>query len=116
MSTRCPRGSVFRNCSSAAGTRPASQGVKFSRKRFSQNSGRAASSLDMGSTFYADDLLQRVHDVDQIGLVGHHLFDILVSSRDLVQHALVLAALDALRLRDEVSAREAAFRFAPAHS
>src|SRR6266496_1716386 len=70
----------------------------------------------LGSTFDAHHLLQRVHDFDQIGLVCHHLFDVLVSRRDLVEHALVLAAFDALRLRDEVRARKAAFGFAPAHA
>src|SRR6266581_990079 len=70
----------------------------------------------LGSTFDAHHLLQRVHDFDQIGLVGHHLLDVLVSRRDLVEHALVLAAFDTLRLRDEVRAREAALRFTPAHS
>src|SRR6266581_2434723 len=116
MRTRCPRGSVFRNSCSAAGTRPASQGVKPSRKRFSQNSGCAASSRGIGSTLHADDLLQRMNDLHEIGLVGHHLLDVLVSPRDLVEHALVLAAFDTLRLRDEVRAREAALRLAAAHA
>src|SRR5207249_5935217 len=44
------------------------------------------------------------------------LVDILVGTRDLVEHALVLAAFDALRLLREVGAREAALRFAPAHA
>src|SRR6266702_1932395 len=54
----------------------------------------------LGSTFDAHHLLQRVHDFDQVGLVCHHLFDVFLSRRDLVVHALVLAA----------------FGFAPAHA
>ena len=57
-----------------------------------------------------------MHHVDEIGLVGHHLVDILVGTRDLVEHALVLAAFDALRLLREIGARVAALRFAPAHA
>src|SRR4249920_2537097 len=104
MRTRWPRGSVLRNCSSWAGTRPASHGVKFSRNRFSQNSGFAASSLretgdrplffasimrspstvrklwsvpGFPSALDADDLLQGVHDLDEVGLVGHDAVDVL---------------------------------------
>src|SRR6266581_9237906 len=66
--------------------------------------------------FNANHLLQRVNDVHQVGLVGHHLLDVLVGPRDLVEHALVLAAFDALSLRDEVRAREAALGFAAAHA
>jgi hypothetical protein len=64
ISTRCPRGSAFRNCASAAGTPPASQGVKFSRNRFSQNSNRAGSSLGVRSAFDTDHLLERMDDID----------------------------------------------------
>src|SRR5215467_4695275 len=112
MRTRRPRGSAARKRSRAEGTRPASQGVKFSRKRFSQNSGFEASCL----AFDTHDLLQRVRDLDEVGLVGHHAVDVLVRSGDLVEHALVLAALDAARLLLEVGAREAALRLGAAHA
>ena len=51
---------------------------------------------------YAKDLLQRVHDLDEVGLVGHHLVDVLVGTGDLVEHAAILAADDALGLRLEI--------------
>src|SRR5438067_7594500 len=47
---------------------------------------------------YAKDLLQRVHDLDKVGLVGHHLVDVLVGAGDLVEHALVLSTHDSCRL------------------
>ena len=53
-------------------------------------------------TFDAQHLLERVHDLDEIGLVRHHLVDVLVGAGDLVQHALVLAADDAFGLRFQV--------------
>ncbi len=54
--------------------------------------------------------------LDQIGLIGHHLIDVLVRPGDLVEHALVLAAFDALGLRLEIGAREAALGLGPAHA
>src|SRR6185436_9594293 len=48
------------------------------------------------SALHAYDLLQLVNDLDEIGLRFHHLVDRLVRHRRLVDHALVLAALDAL--------------------
>src|SRR5262249_42369109 len=93
-------------------TRPASQGVKFSRKRCSQNSGFDASCL----TFDTHDLLQGVHHVDEVRLVGHDAVDVLVRARDLVEHALILAALDPAGLLLEVGAREAALRLTAAHA
>ena len=39
----------------------------------------------------ADDLAQRVHDLDQIGLMFHDLVDVLVRRRNLVDHAAILA-------------------------
>lgn len=41
---------------------------------------------------HADHLLQRVQDFRQIALIGHHVINILVGSRDLIDHALVLPA------------------------
>ena len=43
----------------------------------------------------ANDLAQRVHDLDQIRLMRHHLVDVLVRGRNLVDHAAVLATFDA---------------------
>ncbi len=55
-----------------------------------------------GSPLHAHHLLKRVHHLDQIRLVRHDLVDVLVGSRDLVEHALVLAADDALGLGGQV--------------
>ena len=54
------------------------------------------------SPLHAHHLLQGVHDLDQVGLVGHHGVDVLVGARDLVDHAAVLAAFDARGLRGQV--------------
>src|SRR6185503_9705648 len=50
------------------------------------------------SAFDAQDLLQRMHHLHEVGLVRHDLVDVLVGARDLVDHALVLAADDAFGL------------------
>src|SRR5258708_38958001 len=50
------------------------------------------------SAFDAEDLLQGMHYVDQVGLVGHHLVDVLVGAGDFIEHAFVLAADDAFGL------------------
>ncbi len=55
---------------------------------------------------------ERVHDFDQVRLRRHHQVEVLVGARDLVEDALVLAALDALGLFREVREREAALRLA----
>src|SRR5882724_6956442 len=64
---------------------------------------------------HAEDLAQLGHDLDQVLLVLHHLLDQLVGAGDLVEHARILAALDALGLGFQVLDREAPPGFAPAH-
>src|SRR5258708_9130044 len=64
----------------------------------------------------AQQLLQRVHHLHQVRLVGHDLVDVLVGAGDLVDHAAVLAANHALSLQLEIFRRETALRFIPAHS
>src|SRR5262245_40968930 len=59
---------------------------------------RIITTLTPNSALHAQDLLERVHHLHQVGLVRHDLVDVLVGARDLVEHALVLAADDALRL------------------
>jgi len=86
---------------------PASQGVKFREKRFFPELGFRRVLLGHSrQTLDADDLLERVHDFDEVGLVRHHAVDILVRCRDFVEHALVLAAFDAPGLLPRRSARE----------
>ena len=46
---------------------------------------------------HANDLLQRMDDLDEIALCRHHRVDVLVGHRRFVDHLGVLAALDALR-------------------
>src|ERR1700752_4365170 len=67
------------------------------------------------SAFDAEYLLQRVDDLDEIGLVRHHLVDVLVGAGDLVQHAAVLAADDALGLLLQVGGGESFLRRVAAH-
>ncbi len=69
-----------------------------------------ASALD------ADDLLEPRDDLDEVRGVLDHFADRLVGSGDLVEHAGVLAALDALGLRGQVLPREAAAGLAAATS
>src|SRR5437870_3785114 len=54
------------------------------------------------SALDAEHLLERVDHLDEIGLVRHHLVDVLVGAWNFVEHALVLAADDALRLALQV--------------
>src|SRR5262249_55472951 len=61
-------------------------------------------------------LLQRVHHLDEIALVLHHLVDVLVGARDLVDHAAVLAADDAGSLLGEVAGGESLHRLRTAHA
>src|SRR4051794_12567608 len=50
------------------------------------------------SALYADELLQLRHDLDQVALLLHHPVDVLVGTRNLIEHAGVLAALHSPRL------------------
>src|SRR5689334_11708806 len=59
--------------------------------------------------------LESVDDVDEIGLIGHHLVDVLVRARDLVDHALVLAADHAPGLGLQVLDGETLLRGIAAH-
>src|SRR5258706_6113763 len=56
-----------------------------------------------------------MHGIHKVGLVRHHLVDVLVRARDLVEHALVLAADDAVRLPDQVLDLELLLRRIAAH-
>ena len=49
-------------------------------------------------TLDRDDLLQGMHHLHQVRLVGHDAVDVLVGAGDLIEHPLVLAALDSLGL------------------
>src|SRR5438876_5609238 len=63
----------------------------------------------------AHHLLQRVHHFDEILLRRHHGLDVLVGRGRLVDHVLVLAALDAFGGRSVIGQREAALGLAAAH-
>src|SRR5262249_25753340 len=63
----------------------------------------------------ANNLPQRVHDLNQVALRLHHLVDRLVRHRRLVDHVLVLATFDPRRRGDMVSDREAAPRLVARH-
>src|SRR5438094_5892535 len=67
---------------------------------------KTISYLVRNSAFDAEHLLQGMHYLNQIGLVRHHLVDVLVCARNLIEHALVLAADDTLRLHFQISDRE----------
>src|SRR6267142_1413010 len=77
---------------------------------------RSASSIRLGSALDAEDLLERVHDFDQIGLRRHDGVDILVGARCLVQNIGILAALDTGRRHFVICDRELALRLGPAHA
>src|SRR5690606_25115077 len=51
-------------------------------------------SLPWPSPLHAHHLAERVHDVHQIALRGHHRVDVLVRHGRLVDHVAVLATLD----------------------
>jgi hypothetical protein len=51
------------------------------------------------TTLDAHDLSQCVHDLHQIRLRGHDGIDVLVGHRRFIDHACILAALDAARRR-----------------
>src|SRR5437762_13310 len=57
-----------------------------------------------------------MYDLHQVGLVRHDLVDVLVGARDLVQHALVLAADHPPRLRLQVFYAELLLRGVAAHA
>src|SRR5262245_3545722 len=57
-----------------------------------------------------------MRDFDQVGLVRHHLVDVLVGARDLIDHAAVLPTLDTFRLLREVEAIELLLRRRAAHA
>jgi hypothetical protein len=63
-----------------------------------------------GSPLDAHHLLQGMHDIDEIDLCGHHCIDVLVRAGDLVEHALILAALDTSGLVLEIFDRVRALR------
>src|SRR4051812_29645595 len=67
------------------------------------------------SAFHAKHLTKLGHHLDQVLLVFHHLLDRFVRSRNLVEHAAVLAALHSTRLRLEILHREAPPRLAATH-
>src|SRR5688500_16964303 len=68
------------------------------------------------STLHANDLTQRMHDVDEIALRRHHRVDRLVGRGRLIEHVVVLAALDAGRGLDVVLDREAALGLGARHA
>ncbi len=51
---------------------------------------------------HTNHLLQRCHHLNQIVLTRHHFFNRLICRRNLIQHALILSALDALGLLNQV--------------
>ena len=53
----------------------------------------------MASPLHAHDLLERVHHVHKVVLRFHHSVDVLVGRGCIVDHALVLAALEAFGCR-----------------
>lgn len=69
-----------------------------------------------GSAFDADDLLERVHDVDEVAFRRDDGVDVLVARWSLVDDALVFAALDAARLLGEIRRGERSLRFLTAQS
>src|SRR5262245_38108033 len=64
---------------------------------------------------HAQDLLQLRDNLDQVLLVLHDLIDALVGARDLVEHAVVLPALDARRLLAQVGEGELLLRLRARH-
>ena len=66
------------------------------------------------SSFHTEHLSELVLDLNEIFLVVHDLLNVLVCTRDLVDDALVLAALDALRLLLQVGLRVLPLRGAAA--
>src|SRR5262249_28197212 len=70
---------------------------------------------DKSSSLHAHDLTQRVDDLDEVALRRHHRVDRLVRARRLVQHGVVLAALDALRRGRVVRERERPARLVARH-
>src|SRR5215813_6517415 len=67
------------------------------------------------STLHAKHLLQRVDNINQVALRFHHLVDVFVGAGDLVDHALILATLDAFRLNRQIIKRELPLRRSPRH-
>src|SRR5690606_26131274 len=65
---------------------------------------------------HAHHLLQGMQDLGQVALVGHHFIDVLVRPGNLIDHAFVLAADDALGLPDKVGLGEALGRGRAAHA
>lgn len=65
------------------------------------------------SPLHADDLLQRVNDLDEIALRRHDHIDRLVRARCFIDHVGVLAAFDARRRRGVIFERKALLRLAP---
>lgn len=64
----------------------------------------------------AEHLLQRMHGLDEVGLVGHDGVDVLVGGRNLVDDAAILAANDAFGLAFEIVLAEALARLRAAHA
>src|SRR5687767_8313866 len=57
-----------------------------------------------------------MYDLDEVRLVRHHLFDVLVGAGDLVQHARVLPAHHALGLRFQILHGELLLRRVATHA
>src|SRR5262245_40832636 len=64
----------------------------------------------------AQHLLELGDDLDQILLILHRLVDALVGARDLVEDAVILAALDTLGLLPQILQREALLRRRARHA
>src|SRR6187431_2314473 len=68
-----------------------------------------------GLALHAQKLFQLGYDLHQVGLLGHHLLDVLVRLGRFVDDAAVFAALHALGLALQVRHVEAALGLAAAH-
>lgn len=68
------------------------------------------------SSLHTHHLLQGMQDLGQIVVIGQHHVDVLVSARNLVDHALVLAADRAFGLLGQVTFSELLFGCGTAHA
>ncbi len=69
-----------------------------------------------GSALHTNDLLQRVQNFRQIGLIGHDFINVLVSTGDFIDHTVIFAANHAPRLLNQIVSRELPFRSGSTHS
>ncbi len=83
--------------------------LAFSLRTSSDGSVRPSAGLALD----AHNLFQRMHHVAQFGLRRHHGVAVLVRARRLVDHAHVLAALDALGRLGVIDETEGALGLAP---